>query len=1675
MGERDGKDLRGLLLQKMLSSGVETGQDARPAHSSGERIPASATQKRLWFLDQLNGPNSVYNVPFRLLLSGELDRTALDTALNTLLDRHEILRTTFTHVDDAVLQVVGPATGLPVREHDLRGRPAAERDPEADRLVAEEARRPFRLDGEPLVRALLLRRGEREHDLVLTLHHTVTDGWSEGVLFRELGVLYSAAVAGVRADLPEPRAQYGHYAEWEAAQHGGPLFEAQLAHWRERLGGGHLEAGVPADRPRPQGASGAGGSVPVETPADLAARFARWAGGDVSLFTGVLTALAVLLHRYGGQDSVVVGVPVANRVSEEWESVLGFFANTVALRVDLADDPTLAVVAERVRAAAVDALSHQNVPFDRVVDALGARRAAGMNPVFQVMCSVNAATPPPAMAGLEVELRSLDNDSAKFDLEFAVEHDSAGVECRFEYAADLFDRDTVERMARHYRLVLDLLLAEPGARVGSFALGEARGGDEVVDRYGHPAPIGGLGVLWRDGAPTGEVARVRADGTAEPVAVAAAGPAEEPFAPPATATEQALAAMWAEVLGRARIGRGQHFFDGGGGDSLLATKVVVRVRKHWRLRITVRVMLQFPVLRDLAAHLDTLLAEPAGRPTPDVAPGIAPPVVEVPLSAAQQRLWFIQQMDPDTTAYNIAQLLDLTGPLRPDALRRAIARVCARHNALRTTVAVLDSGPVQRVAATAHVDLPVHDEPDPAAAERAANAAADRPFDLTAGPLLRVELYRLGPDRHYLSLVWHHLVFDGWSQEIFHRELSAFYREEVEGVAAEVPEPAIQYTDYTRWQRAELAGGELDRLRAHWAGALLDPPALVTFPGDHPRPGVLGPAGASRFATLPADLTAGLRAVAADLGVTLYQVLLSAFAVLLGRHSRQDDVVLGITTANRGLPEAENVIGFFVNTLALRADLSGDPAFTEVVRRVQDSVLSAYAHQELPFEQVVEAARAPRSLSQSPLFQVLFDYQEGAWVDLDLPGLTVRQVDVPDTAAMFDFVLMASVGADGVRLEAQYSTDLFEDRTVARLLARWLTLLHDVVRAPTTTVRDLRLLPGAELDLVLGAWSAARPAAADPPLVAARVQGHINRAPHDVALVHGDRTMTYGELGRRADRVAAHLACLGVGRGHRVMVCLPRSFGLVVGSLAALRLGAAFLPVDPGAPAARLAGLVRRARPDVVLTGADRPAGLPAALDVDALACAVDAVAGFTTAVHGPDDTAYVVHTSGSTGHPKGAALDHRGFAHRVDWYVEECAMTPGAAVGAVCGTGFDVSVLEIWSALAAGAELHLAEEDATASGAHVVDWLTRHRVTVAFLPTSLAELALAAPWPEDSPLRVLATGGDVLRRRPAKDARHTVTNNYGVAEATVVTTSGVVEPVEDGAAPNIGVPVPGARALVLDADLNPVGVGVPGELHIGGGGVASGYIERPDLTADRFGPDPFGPPGSRLYRTGDLVRWRADGALEYLHRLDHQVQIRGFRVEPGEVEAVLLADPRIAEAVVLDREDDVVGRYLVAYVVAEPGAALSSESVREHARTALPDYMVPTAVVALPALPMTANGKTDRAALPEPSRGERAGGAPPRTADERAIATIWRDLLDIDPIGVHDDFFALGGHSLLATKVVARIAVDLGRSLPVRQVFETRTVAGLAAALAPGPDERAADPVVVRRDRHRRRPPATP
>ncbi|NOK35298.1 non-ribosomal peptide synthase/polyketide synthase, partial [Corallococcus exercitus] len=1128
------------------------------------------------------------------------------------------------------------------------------------------------------------------------------------------------------------------------------------------------------------------------------------------------------------------------------------------------------------------------------------------------------------------------------------------------------------------------------------------------------------------------------------------GAATTEYLAPRTAIEQGVAAIWREVLGVEQVGL-QDEFMALGGHSLLATQVISRVRAAFGVELPLRALFESASLEELARRVEAA--------TRDVTSLKLPPLRRasrdqpLPLSFSQQRLWFLEQLEPGLATYHMPAAIRVKGPLDTDAFERGLAEIIRRHDVLRTTLHASGGEAFQVVSDRWDWHLPRVDlsalpgEQREAEVRRMALAEATKPFDLTRGPLLRLSLLKLAEGEHQLIVVMHHIIADGWSITVLIQELSALYAAFVQGRPSPLPELAVQYADYAVWQREWLREEELERQLSYWRQQLADAPPVLELATDRPRPPVQTFRGAAFPVHIPRELTGALKALAQREGVTPFMLVLATFQVLLSRYSGQRDISVGSPTAGRRLAELEPLVGFFVNNLVLRTRLDGDPSFREVLRRVWETTLGAYAHQDIPFEKLVEELRPRRDLRHSPLFQVWFVLDKARLADFTTGGLTLSTVETDAGVSRFDLALFLSDAEEGLTGTLDYNTDLFDTSTIARMAEHLGVLMEGIVRAPDTRLSQLPLLPEHERQQL---WTNARPAARtlpEVPQVHRLFEAQAARTPDAVALLHGADALTYGELNVRANQLARHLRRLGVGPEILVALCLedPREF--IIAVLAILKAGGAWLPLDPTLPSERLAFITSDAWAPVLVTDSsleyliDRRGYV---LLVDEHADRIEREAeGNLDGASDPSHLAYVIYTSGSTGRPKGTLLTHGGLCNTALQTLDFMDLGPERRLLQFFSTSFDASVSEIFPALLSGATLVLASREEKMPGAPLLELVRQQAVTtLKVTPSVLAQLD-----PEGlSGVRTLIVAGEActpeLVERFAPGRRFV--NAYGPTEATVcaaVNTAVRARPL------TLGRPFHNVEAHVLDAQGGLVPPGVPGELYLGGMGLARGYLGRPDLTAERFVPHPFATePGARLYRTGDRARWLPDGELEYLGRVDFQVKLRGFRIELGEVESVLSQSLSVREAVVVLREDSPGVKRLIAYVVPREGQEVDSASLRSHLQAKLPEYMVPSAFVALEALPLNANGKLDRQALPLPeaSASAQASFVAPRTPVEIQLARIWAQVLGLPRVGVHDNFFELGGDSIISLQVVARARL-VGLSLATRDLFQHQTLEALA------------------------------
>ncbi|TWP53632.1 amino acid adenylation domain-containing protein [Lentzea tibetensis] len=1137
------------------------------------------------------------------------------------------------------------------------------------------------------------------------------------------------------------------------------------------------------------------------------------------------------------------------------------------------------------------------------------------------------------------------------------------------------------------------------------------------------------------------------DRRALPAPGAAAG---ERHVAPRTGLERAVANIWARLLGVERVGVDDNFFELGG-DSIMSIRLVSGLLAECGLSVSPRAVFSNPTVAGLAAAIGAENATPADRIP------VLPRHGTIAQSFAQQRLWFLDDFEPGGAEYVTFTAVRLVGALDVGALSEAFTALVARHESLRTTFGSMAGSGVQVVHSPFEVQIPVADLPQDGDLMALLAEEGGRPFDLRRGPLMRPGLIRLADDEHVLTLALHHIITDGWSNGVIAGELSVLYSSALRGELPDLPPLPVQYADFATWQRGLLSESVLDEQVSYWRGQLADVPPLE-LPTDHPRPAVRSTSGAMRETVIPAAVTARLVELSRERETTLFTTLVAACQVLFGRLAGQDDVTVGTVASGRERAELTGLVGFFVNTLVLRSHVRGDLTFTEFLGGVHETVRDAFDRQDLPFERVVDSVQPDRDTSRTPLFQVMVVLQNAPQEAPLLPGLVVEDVPLPVTTANFDVTAEFQEVDGHLRVALNYSTDLFEPATIERLADQLQVLLGAIADDPARPVSRLALLSETERRRLLVEWNDTdRDVSAG--LLPELIESQARRDPHAPAvfsrLATGeDEVVRYLELNARANRLARVLVDRGVGPEQIVALILPRSVDIIVAQLAVLKAGAAFLPVDAAYPAERIGFMLADARPALILTRSDMVTNLTSAggitvlvLDEPDVMSEVDGrradnlTDADRTSTLLPGHPAYVIYTSGSTGRPKGVVVPHTGLASLSAAATDHFVITPADRVLEYSSPSFDVSVLELCMSLPAGAAL-VVPPPGTLLGEQLADVLADHAVTIAEIPPAALATVPKTPLPD---LRTLIVGGDVctadLAARWAPGLR--MINGYGPTEFTVSTTwSGPLTGVET---PPIGRPIWNTRVYVVDSALQPVPVGVPGELYIAGTGLARGYLNRPGLTADRFVANPFGPAGSRIYRTGDVVRWTAAGELDFIGRMDDQVQIRGFRIELGEVESVLLRHPDVGEAVVVVQDER-----LVAHVVPAPGsAAPGTADLREFLGRTLPDHMVPVAFTALDALPLNPSGKVDRRLLPSVTAAPDPGTSyvEPSTPAESALAQIWADVLGLDRVGVRDNFFDLGGDSILSMQVVSR-ARKAGLGLTSKDLFLHQSIDVLAVEL---------------------------
>lgn len=1586
-------------LQTQLESEQVVQQEAN-ADIIERRHKLSYTQLALWFLYQQAPESAAYNISMSVRVLTTLNAAAARRALQRLIDRHAILRTTYALHDGSPYQCVAEQHPASFVVHTVLGLA----DTELRARLEEDASRPFDLERGPVLRASLYVRAPMDAVFLLTVHHIAADGWSILTLIDELLKLYGQECGGPAAELPERKLEYLDYVQWQESMLSGAEGDQLWSYWREKLSPPRAQTLLPTDHPRPAVHGFPGASLPIELDPTAQQQVADLARRErTTQFVVLLAVFQVLLLRLTGAEDIIVGTSTFARSKPEFMGVVGDFVNSVPIRGRLDKTTTFRDFVAQVGTSVVEAIEAQEFPLPLLVQRLQPERSARSSPLFDTFFSLlrfpqfssfgllygREADNLVEIEGLRLAPFPIEQGAGQFELSLQLVESGGRIYGAFKYRPDLFEASTVSRLRTEYLALVAVLIGSTDTPIIGIRL------PDDTDQSGGRVKALLERLQQRDVRLVLEGDRLRIS--------APKGALDDEL-------KRVLLAQRSDIIAYLKA-------DGPAVDK--SDPDMIR-----------------PASR-------------SGRP---------------PLSSVQQRLWFLNKIGQAGASYNIGAALRLRGVLDVEILRTAVLGLIDRHEAFRTRIGEQGGQPWLEVLEAPNATINVVDiserpgDTRVAAARQLAQGLLMTPFELTSGPLALFLVIRIAPDDTVLALSMHHIIADGWSLAIAWHEICKRYDAHASGRALDLPPLSIGYVDYAVWENEQLQSGRFDADLSYWMRQLEDAPALLQLPTDRSRPVISSHRGGRVRGYVDGELIAAIETWSRECKATLFMTLLAAWNVLLFRYTGQDDIVLGTAVANRDNPALEGVIGCFVNNVPVRTRLADNPSFTELVEQVRQTTLAAFDHRALPFDLLVQRLNPERAINHPPIFQVLFTLMSFPVHSLAPDGLDVDALDLDTGASRFDLTLelapvRAGEHAGEFAILYDYDRDLFDESTIVRLHEQYAQLLRGVVANPSASIHEFRLVT-QEDERLLRAWNTTDRDHDRTWCVHQLLEASAQLTPDALAVVAGDDCVSYRDLDQGANRLAHLLRRRGVAPGELVAVCLNRTVDIPIALAAVMKAGAAYIPLDPTHPEERLHYILKDADASCIITVSDYlsifdGSGTPVLL-LDSESEAVERQPSTPPPVAvRPEDLAYVIYTSGSTGRPKGVEVEHRNVVSFLAAMRHEPGLTARDTLLAVTTLAFDIAGLEIWLPLSVGARVVIASRADVLDGARLIGLIDTHAVSVLQGTPALWRLLLEAGWTGAHNLKALC-GGEALK--PELAARlvtrvGALWNMYGPTETTIWSTAERIRDVPGVV--TIGRPIANTHVFILNESGVLAPIGAIGELCIGGDGVARGYRQRAALTAEKFiSVAMSGHSGERVYRTGDMARLRGDGTIEFLGRRDHQVKIRGYRVELGEIEAVLADIPGVRESVVVPVELAPGDERLVGYIVSLQDMPFDPEQARAILRRKLPEYMVPGLFVTLPALPLTPNGKLDRKALPLPQLLEAASERRQEvlmTPEQHRVADLWRQTLRTEKVGLHDNFFDLGGHSLLLVKLHAGLKREFSVELPLVELFQWTTVAAQA------------------------------
>lgn len=1605
--------------------------------------PLSYGQRALWHIQNLMPETSVYNVSLAWVILSKLEIQALHRTFQWLLDRHSALRTTYHLKDRLPVQQVHQAQKVHFRIHQS----SDWGENELNKQIGAESRKPFNLENGPLMRVHLFVRSEGSHILLVSFHHIAVDLWSSTFIFDEIARLYPVALSGEPPPLPASTGMYIDYVAWQRELLSGPRGEILWNFWKNLLEEDLAPVKLPFQLRKSEYQSFIGTAHPFKLNRDLTRGLRSLAKKQhITLYNLLLTGFQVLLHRYSGQDRFFIRSLTVGRSRAEWESVIGFFANPVILKADFSEEPSFLSVLKKNEKAIFGMIEHQDFPFELLMEKICFGKNLKNNPNPEIMFILQ--TPQRFitvrqeqyeiphggifsegrtgiklnLGGLLIEKTNPEQTVTLNDL--ALEMAEVGEELSglIQYRTDLFLPEAIADMGRNYRELLEFMIRNPDRPVSGFTA-----------RNGFPVNHG----AERNDVPV--------DLTPEKKIV------QRSNRLPISDIEKKLSGIWGEVLCREHIQVSDDFFRIGG-NSLQALQMITLVRDTFAVDLPLRKLFE---LRTLASLAD-LINESTTTQNSSEIKAIERNSSDYPLSFAQERLWYLDRLSGGNPFYNIPVAVRLRGALDQDTLAKSVNIVVQRHEILRTAFRSEEGEPRQVIFSNREIAITVADASGKGLAEAAslASAEAGKPFDLSRGPLLRVLLIRLAPDDHVAVLTMHHIVSDGRSIEVFFGELVSVYSALKQNLPIPSLKPALQYVDYAVWQKRWFEQRASDGNEQYWKEKLNNLPHL-TLPYDRPRSSVRSFSGGSINFSFTKKIVNALRKIAVDRETTLFMVLAAAFAILLRRYSGQNDFSIGIPIAGRNRAEIDDLLGCFINILPLRMNIGDDLDFLGNLKRVKEISIDALSHQDLPYDRLVQLLQPERINNRDSLFQVMFAYQRIRLPSLHIPGLSsLERFDFERGVSQNDLTLFIDEENDALNGLLEYNSQLFNKGTAQRMIDSFSVLIKGIVDDPARKISEYPIISQKELFLTTVKWN--RTDRLYPPDVLAHelFETQARETPSAVAVFHDGEQLTYRELDDYANQLANHLVSMGVEPGTLVGILMRRSIDLVACILGVLKTGAAFVPLDPDWPQSRLDFVISEIDFPLLLTNpssqrqaADFRGNSARFLDLDEMKSSITAKRKTKPDyLRNSASLAYLIYTSGSTGRPKGTMISHKALTNYLYWCRDEYNPEKGSGIPLHSSIAVDFSMTCLFLPLISGNTLVLMDESRGSAPLNLAR-LTGTPWGLLKL-TPLHAQVIGEQLSEKSNVRVytLLLGGEELKgehvalwRRKVRDV--TIINEYGPTEATV---GCAVYRIPEGTGSvgviPIGKPIANMRLYILDQYGNPVPIGVSGELWIAGTGLAKGYFKRPELTEERFLPDPFSSsPGAKRFKTGDLARYLPSGEIEYLGRVDRQVKLRGHRIELEEIETVLWKHPAV-KAVAVKVLEKGMEKSLAAYIVpTDKSGDFNAEIFRSYLRHQVPGHMIPNYFTFIDSFPMTMGGKIDYEALPFPNgEGIRSRPSrrqiPPATDIQKKMVRIWCDVLGIDSVGISDNFFELGGHSLQTLRLQERIQKEFNVQLSLEE-----------------------------------------